>query len=76
MNIQRIVMTYLVVANDRRLDAINPTEALVWKKELEVIGVDLFVNPDPDWCYERILEANPDFEDYTIAIWAVDVTLE
>lgn len=71
-----VLITYLVVANEKRLDAIQPTEALVWKKELKVRDVDLLTTPDPDWCYEHIIAANPDFENYTIAIWAVDVTPE
>lgn len=69
-----VLITYLVIANERPLDAIHPTEALVWKKELAVTDVDWLTKPDPDWCYDCIIAANPDFENYTIAIWAVDVT--
>jgi len=71
-----ILITYIVIANERPLEAVNPTEALVWKKELELTDVDGSINPDPDWCYEQIIAANPDFENYTIAIWGVDVTLD
>lgn len=73
MNDQRILIHYLVVANERPLEAINPTQALVWKKELELSEIDPSVNPDPDWCHERIIQANPDFANYTIAIWGVDI---
>ncbi|MCA1994177.1 MAG: hypothetical protein LDL41_19340 [Coleofasciculus sp. S288] len=68
-----VLITYLVVANERPLDAIQPTEALVWKKELELTDIDVSIKPDPDWCYERIIQANPDFANYTIAIWGVDI---
>lgn len=72
MPTQRILITYLVIANERPLEAVQPTEALVWKKELAVTAVDPDIRPDPDWCYERIIAANPDFDQYTIGIWAVD----
>jgi len=73
MNHKTVHITYLLVANTKRLTAMNPTEALVWKKELAVMGVSESVIPDPDWCVEQIIGANPDFEQYTIAIWAVDI---
>lgn len=68
-----VLITYLVVANERPLDAIQPTEALVWKKVLELTDIDVSVKPDPDWCYDHIIQANPDFANYTIAIWGVDI---
>lgn len=73
---QSVLITYIVIANERPLEAVNPTETLVWKKELAVTDVDWLTKPDPDWCYDRIIAVNPDFEQYTIAIWAVDVTLD
>lgn len=72
MPTQRILITYLVIANEEPLEAIQPIEALVWKKELKVTAVSAAINPDPDWCYERIIAANPDFDQYTIGIWTVD----
>lgn len=69
-----VTITYIMIANDRPLDPINPTEVLAWRKELEVPAAP-DTNFDPDWCYDRIIEANPDFgpHHYTIAIWAVDI---
>lgn len=70
---QGINIYYVVIANERPLEAVNPTAALVWKKELLVSAVDPLPQPDPDWCYEQVIAANPDFDEYTIAIWAVDI---
>lgn len=72
-----VTIIYLVLDNEHPLyenDFYSP--AVVWKRTLTIENVNPATDCDPDWCYDRIIENNPELEAYTIAIWAVDKDYE